>query len=297
MAINLTVCGATNIGRVRKGNEDAFVIADLSGASLATNGPITRFEIGERGVLLAVSDGMGGHNAGEVASALVVESLGRAMAHDDATHPGDALVEKAVKSANREVWEASHLPGRENMGATLTAMFLEGGTAHIAEVGDSRAYLLRNGHLVQVTRDQSYVQALVDAGALEPHEAATSPFRNIILQAMGQQPNVQVALGRLSLRQRDCFLLCSDGLTNKVTPEEMVEIMLSAPRMDVACTRLIARANENGGEDNITVVMGGVSGDLPACLGEENIADTLEHLQEYVAPPLQAPSASAAGRG
>jgi serine/threonine protein phosphatase PrpC len=294
MAINLTVCGSTNIGKVRKTNEDAFVIADLSGDSLATSGPITRFEIGERGVLIAVSDGMGGHNAGEVASALVVESLERAMAASGPARPGDAIVERAVKSANRAVWEASHLPGRENMGATLTAMFLEGGTAHIAEVGDSRAYLVRNGTMVQVTRDQSYVQALVDSGALEPAEAAKSPFRNIILQAMGQHPEVQVALGRLSLRQRDCFILCSDGLTNKVTPAEMVEIVLGAPRMDVACSRLIARANENGGEDNITVVMGGVSGDLPASLGGEQISDTLERLQEFLPPPSQV---SAAGRG
>jgi serine/threonine protein phosphatase PrpC len=295
MPINLTVCGSTNIGKVRKTNEDAFVIADLTGNSLATSGPITRFEIGERGVLLAVSDGMGGHNAGEVASALVVESLERAMASSRPSRPGDALVERAVKSANRAVWEASHYPGREKMGATLTAMFLEGGTAHIAEVGDSRAYLLREGRLVQVTRDQSYVQALVDAGALAPHEAATSPFRNIILQAMGQEPDVQVALGKLSLRQRDCFILCSDGLTNKVTPEQMTEVILTAPRMDVACARLIALANEHGGEDNITVVMGGVSGDLPATLGGERISDTLERLQEFV--PAVPPSQRVAGRG
>jgi PPM family protein phosphatase len=286
MPINLTVCGSTDIEIVRKTNEDAFVIADLTGDSLATSGPITRFEIGERGVLIAVSDGMGGHNAGEVASALVVESLERAMANAGACRRGDALIERAVKSANRAVWEASHLPGRERMGATLTAMFLEGTTAHIAEVGDSRAYLLRDGHLVQVTRDQSYVQALLDSGALMPDDAATSPCRNIILQAMGQQPDVQVALGRLSLRQKDCFILCSDGLTNKVTPGEMVKIILSAPRMDVACERLIARANEQGGEDNITVVMGGVSGDLPACLGGEPVSDTLERLQEFVPESL-----------
>jgi PPM family protein phosphatase len=294
MPVNLTVVGQTEVGLVRQTNEDAFVVADLTGDSLVTSGPITRFEIGDRGVLLAVSDGMGGHNAGEVASALVVESLERAMASAGPSRPGDALVERAVKSANRTVWEASHLPGRENMGATLTAMFLEGGTAHIAEVGDSRAYLLRDGQLVQVTRDQSYVQALVDSGAMKPGEAATSPFRNIILQAMGQTPDVQVALGRLSLRQRDCFILCSDGLTNKVTPADMVAIILGAPRMDVACARLIARANELGGEDNITVVMGGVSGDLPASLGGERISDTLERLQEFLPP---ASAMSAPGRG
>jgi serine/threonine protein phosphatase PrpC len=284
MPINLTVCGATDFGMKRETNEDAFVIADLTGKSLVTTGPLTRFEIGARGVLLAVSDGMGGHDAGEVASALVVESLPPAMVRADAraVGGGDALVEQAVKSANRTVWEASHVPGRQKMGATLTAMYLEGATVHIAEVGDSRAYLLRGGQLVQVTRDQSYVQALVDSGAIKPDEAAVSPCRNIILQAMGQKPDVQVALGRLSLRQRDCFILCSDGLTNKVTPDEMRAIILGSPSMDVACTRLIARANEKGGEDNITVVMGGVSGDLPAFVGGEAISDTLEQVQEFV---------------
>jgi serine/threonine protein phosphatase PrpC len=287
MPINLTVCGATDIGLIRKTNEDAFVIADLTGDRLVTSGPITRFEIRERGVLLAVSDGMGGHNAGEVASALVVEALERAMAHSSASaRPSDALFERAVKSANREVWDASHEPGRENMGATLTAMFLEGATAHIAEVGDSRAYLLRGGQLVQVTRDQSYVQSMVESGALKFDEAATSPLRNLILQAMGQKPDVQVALGRLSLRQRDCFVLCSDGLSNKVTPSKMQEIILNASRMDVACTRLIACANERGGEDNITVVMGGVSGDLPAFRGGEPISESLQRLQEFDAVPM-----------
>jgi PPM family protein phosphatase len=296
MGVHLTVCGSTNIGRVRKTNEDAFVIADLTGDKLVASGPITRFEIGERGVLLAVSDGMGGHNAGEVASALVVKSLERAMARSGAAGSGDALVDRAVKRANREVWEASHQPGRENMGATLTAMFLEGGTAYIAEVGDSRAYLLRDGRLEQLTSDQSYVQFLLDSGVLKPDEAATSSLRNIILQAMGQQPDVQVALGKLSLHQRDCLILCSDGLTNMVTPAEMAKIVLGAPRMDVACARLIARANEKGGDDNITVIMGGVSGDLPVRLAGERVSGKVELLQEFVPPSSSMGAPSQHGR-
>jgi serine/threonine protein phosphatase PrpC len=286
MPINLTVCGRTDVGLVRETNEDAFVIADLAGADVTGDGSITRFEIGERGVLLAVSDGMGGHQAGEVASALVLKSLKRTMASSQPSQASDAIVEGAVKRANRDVWVAAQSPGREEMGATLTALFLEGAIVHIAEVGDSRAYLLRGGHLVQVTRDQSYVQALVESGVMKPEDAEDAPSKNVILQAMGTRPDVKVALGKLELRQRDCFMLCSDGLTNKVTPEEIREIILGAPRLDVACSALIDRAKQHGGDDNITIILGGVSGDLPAALPGECIADTFQVLQEFHASPV-----------
>lgn len=285
MSVNLTVYGQTDVGRVRASNEDAFAIADLTGGNLIAERRIARFEVGERGVLLAVSDGMGGHKAGEVASALVVESLRRAMVANPAatTTPCDALLEKAVLSANREVWEAAHVAGREGMGATATALFVHGTAAYIAEVGDSRAYLLRNGELVQVTRDQSYVQLLVDSGVMTPEQAARAPLRNVILQAMGQKPDVKVALGKLDLRQRDCFLLCSDGLSGKVTAEEMRDVILRAPRLDAACATLIDLANAHGGEDNITLIIGGVSGDLPPLQQGESVPQTLQVLQEYTA--------------
>ena len=284
MSVNLTVYGQTDIGLVRTNNEDTFVIADLSGGTLIQGQPIARFEIGDRGVLLAVSDGMGGAKAGEVASALVVESLQRSMASSPDGAAGDALIAKAVESANRDVWEASHLPGREKMGATLTALFVRGTAAYIAEVGDSRAYLLRGGKLLQVTRDQSYVQLLIDTGAITPDQALNNPFRNVILQSMGQKPDVTVALGKLDLRQRDCFLICSDGLSNKVSPDEMRQVILTAPRLDAACATLIDLAKKHGGEDNITVIIGGVSGDLPPLVPGEGIEETLEVLREFSAP-------------
>jgi len=278
--MNLTVYGQTDIGLVRKTNEDAFVIADLTSGNVVKEQTIVRFQVGERGVLLAVSDGMGGASAGEVASAMVVESMRRSMTARPSTEPSNALVGQAAQTANREVWTAAHQPGRTGMGATLTALYLHGTAAHIAEVGDSRAYLLRGGNLLQVTRDQSYVQVLIDSGALTPEQAAIAPLKNVILQAMGQKPDVSVALGRLELRQRDCLLLCSDGLSNTVSAEEIRQVILAAPRLDAACLTLIDLAKQRGGDDNITVLIGGVSGDLPPLVAGETIAETLQILQE-----------------
>jgi len=293
MPVNLTVYGQTDVGLVRPINEDAFVVADITGGSVLQEQRIARFEVGERGVLLAVSDGLGGHAAGEVASALVVESMRQSMAPRKslADEQPDSLVKKATERANREVWEAARLPGREKMAATLTAVFIQGATAHIAEVGDSRAYLLRSGVIEQVTRDQSYVQLLVDRGTLTSDQARRSPLNNVILQAMGLEPDVTVALGRLDLRLRDCFILCSDGLSNQVRPEELRAIVLGSRRLDAACVQMIALANKRGGKDNITVIVAGVSGDLPALVAGEAISDTLEILQEYD------PSAPPGGRG
>jgi serine/threonine protein phosphatase PrpC len=285
MPVNLTVVAQTDIGLVRKSNEDAFVIADLTGGSLIDEQRVTRFEVGQRGVLLAVSDGMGGHQAGEVASALVVESLRRSMAQQPPGAPSDALLEKAALGANREVWEAAHYPGRERMGATLTAIFIHGRTAHIAEVGDSRAYLVRGGHIRQVTRDQSYVQLLIDAGTMSPEQARGSEFSSVILQAMGVKKDVQVAIGRLDLRQRDCFVLCSDGLSGLVSADEIRATVLTAGGLDAVCAQLVETAKKRGGGDNITVIVAGVSGDLPALVAGERISDTLLSIQEFEPRP------------
>jgi serine/threonine protein phosphatase PrpC len=281
MPVNLTVVGKTDVGQERKTNEDAFVIADLAGESLVGDQHIARFEVGQRGVLLAVSDGMGGHQAGEVASALVVESLHRSMVRQSRPGPIDALLEKAAVRANREVWEAAHVPGRENMGATLTAVFIHDATAYIAEVGDSRAYLVRNGHIKQVTKDQSYVQLMVDSGAMSPAEARKSELSSVILQAMGLKESVQIAIGRLALCQGDCFVLCSDGLSSLVNADEIREIVLRAGPIDAVCARLIELANKRGGDDNITVIVAGVRGDLPAVIAGESISDALLVVQEY----------------
>jgi serine/threonine protein phosphatase PrpC len=286
MAVHLSVAGRSDIGRSRRNNEDALVVATLAGGNLLRGDALRgRFDIGERGVLLAVSDGMGGAKAGEVASALVVESLARAMVEAPMDGPADALIKEAVRKAHREVWAAAHHPGREGMGATLTAVFVQarpsGVTAFIAEVGDSRAYLLRSGVITRLTKDQSYVQLLVDSGALDPKDVAQSPLRNVILQAMGHQRPIDVALGKLDLRGRDCLLLCSDGLTNAVEDDEIRSIVLAAANLEQALDRLIELANQRGGDDNITVLTAGVGGDLAPGHAGEQIDQTFQILASF----------------
>jgi serine/threonine protein phosphatase PrpC len=248
---------------VRANNEDSLVVADLSGnGHAALAGPDGRFNVGDRGVLLAVSDGMGGLMAGEVASTLVIESLPHALLEGRPSAPSDELLDAGVQKVNAKVWDAARRTG-VRMGATLTAVYVDGPVAWIAEVGDSRAYLIRAGTIAQLTKDQSLIQRLLDAGALSPEQAATSPHRGVILQAIGHGPDVSVALARLELRARDCLVLCSDGLTTHLSDDEIRDVVLSSADLTVACDRLVDLAKERGGVDNITVMLGGVDGPLP----------------------------------
>ncbi len=280
--IYLRVVGRTDVGNVRSNNEDSFVVADLSGAGLTLSPESDgRFNVGDRGVLLAVSDGMGGLMAGEVASALVVEGLPPAIREGRASTPGEELLDACVQKVNTNVWKAAQQKG-VRMGATLTAVYVDGPVAWIAEVGDSRAYLIRAGAIMQLTKDQSLVQSLLDAGAISPEEAAHSPHRGVILQAMGHDPEVSAALGRLELRARDCLVLCSDGLTAHLSDEDIRATVLSSVDLTVACHRLVALAKERGGVDNITVVLGGVDGPLPMPrVSKTDIGETFEVVRQF----------------
>jgi serine/threonine protein phosphatase PrpC len=286
----LSVAGCTDVGKVREKNEDTFVVADLTGGGLLDGARHARFDVGERGVLLAVSDGMGGAAAGEVASALVVETLTLALANAPPDTPRDALMNDAVQKAHRAVWDTAKRESKK-MGATLTAVFVHAGQAYIAEVGDSRAYLIRAGQMSQLTHDQSMVQVLVDSGVIEPEQAETSPIRNIILQAMGNQLNVKAALARLELRDRDCLVLCSDGLTEHVHDDEIRDLVLASGRPEIAAGQLVDLANERGGRDNITVVLAGVGGGLMPPGADESFNDTFEVLSAFTPPgmPLKTP--------
>jgi len=146
------------------------------------------------------------------------------------------------------------------MGATMTAALLRGNLLSIAQVGDSRAYLLRQGKMTQLTTDQTMVQSLIDKGLMKPEDAEHSPFKNILTQAMGHQEDVSITMSSVELRDRDCILLCSDGLTNELTDDEIRDAILQSIRLDVAAQRLVDLANARGGRDNITVVLAGVGG-------------------------------------
>jgi serine/threonine protein phosphatase PrpC len=283
--LHVRVAGRTDRGRVRPNNEDAFVIADLDGTTLiGGDGSPRRVDVREHGVLLAVSDGIGGQRAGEVASAMSIESVTRALAMKSTEEPADSRLRDAVEKANRVVRAASARPDRERMGATLTAAYVLDGVAYLAEVGDSRAYLIRAGRIAQLTKDQTYVQVLVDAGLIEPRTADDSPFRNVILQSMGQEHDVKVALGKLELRRRDCLLLCSDGLTREATDDEIRECVLSSPSLEVACDALVGLANDRGGNDNVTVVVAGIGGSLPAPAATDDVDATYQILASFDAP-------------
>lgn len=253
--LHVHVAARTDAGRVRDHNEDCFLMVDLDSGTREEGD--AEWTVGDRGVLLAVSDGIGGAAAGEVASALSVEALWHELEQERGGRDVAEKLERVVVRANRRVRDAARTPGRRGMGATLTAALVCGRDVHLAQIGDSRAYLLRDGLLRQVTKDQSYVQKLVDEGALTPEQAERSPDKNVILQAMGQPHDVRVALGHLALRPGDRLLLCSDGLTNAIGDEDIARI--AQQDVDTACAALIDAANAAGGPDNITVVLAEVA--------------------------------------
>jgi PPM family protein phosphatase len=263
--IALTLFGRTQVGKTRASNEDSFLIADLTNDSPlpGMTSPVA-VELGERGVLIAVSDGMGGARSGEVASALVLSALRDGLSTIQAP-TADVALTVSVEGANRHVFETAQATGRAGMGATLTAVLFHGVFAYIAEIGDSRAYLLRDGQVTQLTHDQSYVQTLVDSGVLSPEQADASELKNVILQAMGISPTVAVALSRLSLRRGDRFLVCSDGLSGSLEERDILDGAFGGASLESACAKLVETAVAHGSEDDITVLLAEVQGEgVPA---------------------------------
>lgn len=251
--------GQTDVGLVREANEDSFTMAELSKAQRWQGGAAAEWSSTDAGVLLVVSDGMGGAKAGEVASALSVDAVLGGMVRAVRDKPADGeTLRRVIEMASEKVHEAGKRPDRRGMGATLTAALVVGYTAYVAQIGDSRMYLLRGGRIGQVTHDQSYVQMLVDAGVMTPEEAESSPRKNIILQVMGQQ-TVRVALGRVSLRSGDRLLLCSDGLTNVVDDATINAIAKPPGDLVKASNALVRLTKEGGAPDNVTVILAEVA--------------------------------------
>jgi len=251
--MRVSAFGVTDIGKKRSKNEDDLEIVDLDGDRRIDANAVTGLEIGSEGLLLAVCDGVGGHRAGEVASALALTRLAEEMESLDDGCPRRTLFGEAVEKVNRAVWEEAHDdPRLQGMATTLTAAVLCRSRAVIAHVGDSRAYVVRGGQIRQVTRDHSFVQSLVASGALKPEEAEKSPFRNVILQALGRKKDVEVALDAVDLAAGDVVALCTDGLSEKVKPAEIASAL--SGDLTEGVRKLVALANERGGDDNITLL-------------------------------------------
>lgn len=270
----LTVYGATDPGRQREDNQDTFLAADLSvpgrdgGFRLAsldgfpTEGDPGSFGLGRKGSLLLVADGMGGAAGGQIASRMaatcVYEMLsgGWASGSSSGQEAFRAHLVEAAEKANTRVheWSLQHDPYR-GMGSTLTLAGVLDDVVHLAHVGDSRAYLVRDGQPRQLTEDQTVVQQLLDAGALDEDEAKRSPQRHVLLQALGPEPEVQVATSSERIRHGDVLLLCSDGLSGVVGAEDIGRGTGDGADPRAACERLVSLANERGGPDNITVVL------------------------------------------
>jgi protein phosphatase len=264
--INLLLYAQTDVGMVRSGNEDNFLILDLSTgrnwtASEEEPKELLTYPQGYYGSLLAVSDGMGGALAGEVASRLAVETVRDRMLQLQAhSHYGKMPFSERLRLAIEEANLLIHGDGQTNpahkgLGATFTAVALQGRELFFAQVGDSRAYLIRNGKIYRITKDQSLVQQLIDAGQITEEEAETHSYRNVILQALGAHSNVNVEVQKLGLCHHDILILCSDGLSGKIHQSEIAGVVAEAENFQAACQNLIDLANQRGGEDNITVVI------------------------------------------
>lgn len=222
----------TDTGRQREANED----------SLFLSAP-----------MFAVADGMGGAQAGEVASSLAVEAFADA---DPESLPAEKLLRQTIQDANRRIFE--HAQGdssRSGMGTTLTAALVRGDEISFGHVGDSRAYVLREGKLKQITNDHSLVEELRRQGRLTRDQAAEHPQRSVITRALGPEPEVVVDTMTFQGRPGDLYLLCSDGLTTMLNDEELLAILRRGGELERAARRLVKAANDRGGRDNITVVL------------------------------------------
>ncbi len=250
--ITVYVYARTDVGMKRQGNEDSFLVADLSSGRLGLGPEVAAHQLGNQGSLMIVSDGLGGAAAGEVASAMAVQTVCTELMKTikSVLSPNDRL-KRATEQANDQIWACAQSDNSlRGMGATLTAAFIYGTSVYIAQVGDSRAYIVRGGQVKQVTEDQSWANAVKKAGL----EIADVPS-NVILQALGTQPKVHVEVTSVDLLNGDVLLMCSDGLSNKIKDLEMREIANGSQDLAENCRQLVDLANKRGGEDNITVIL------------------------------------------
>lgn len=286
--LHVRVYGASDVGLVREHNEDNLLVADLSrGLRTLRDGLLQEHAIGAQGSIFGVCDGMGGAAAGEVASQMAVDIIYECMHGAPPPSNRDVFANRLVKAmaraGERIYQEAESNRHRRGMGTTATLAGLIDATLFVAQVGDSRAYLLRNRRLGPITKDQSLVNQLLEAGQLTKEEAEAFEHSNIILQALGTTEEVQIDLTFLVLKRHDRLLLCSDGLSGLVSDHHIEQILNQESDPELVCEKLIRAAHAGGGHDNVTVVVADFFGaDLkPALAGEEAA------YQQYPLPPDQ----------
>jgi protein phosphatase len=286
----------SHVGRVRRGNEDNYLLLSVADAKTWTSSQDAndfivesqKFEVNADGVILAVSDGMGGALAGEVASKMAVDTISRVFLDEDPekTLTPDIDNSSLVGKLYEATLYANHLihqKGRADaqfagMGATFTSVGITPEAIDLIQVGDSRIYLIRGEQIHQITKDQSLVQQLIDAQQILPEEAETHTLKNVILQALGAQKEIYPVSSRLIPQRGDILLLCSDGLSNKINAPAMQKIVRNnINQLQIAAAELIKKANINGGEDNITLILAKLTGDsLPEATEEAIKLETLD---------------------
>jgi PPM family protein phosphatase len=282
-----TISAISDPGLVRANNEDSFLLADLKrGKSLADSCKVSK-PIAENFLLLVVSDGVGGSQLGELASELTVLSIKDALVNLSRDIPIHDRLLVAVEQANHIVWtenikiSQNELKPGAGMRATVTAAVIEQDRAYIACIGDSRAYLIRDSLIKQLTTDQTIIGVLVSQGLLSAEEANNKPRSNIILQAIGNGPALQVAITSIDLEHGDCLLLCSDGLSGKVSDKEIGQLVTYYTDLDSARSQLLELAKQRGGDDNITIIIAKFESDyLPSKTGKR-ITTEIQQLSTF----------------
>ncbi len=286
-SVRFELAARTDLGRTRDHNEDTFLCADLTKGTteFLTEG---RAEVGPKGSLFLVADGMGGAAAGEVASAMAADVIFQHLRETWTNNSGGSgedfvlRIKEAVEVANQRIhsYAAEHRESR-GMGTTATVVGVLDNRLHLAQVGDSRAYMIRGDHIAQLTKDQSLMQRLIHAGELTEEQAAQSERRNIILQALGPDAQIRVDVTYQDLARGDYLVLCSDGLSGQLKRDEIGLVIAESTTVGEACERLITTANERGGPDNITAVVVRFDGDL---LPEPNAEDLGYHAYLFLEP-------------
>jgi len=257
-SLEVQAVARSDMGRKRRNNEDSYVVFDLSQGLAHSDGISVQVDLGSPGLLLAVADGMGGHQSGEVASRLAVETLSKEVMkalsekQSEATQTRVALT-KCVEQTNKTIYElAAGKPEYEGMGTTLTAALVRGTNVLVAQIGDSRAYLLHGETLTQLTKDQTVKNSVLE---LQPDAVINENLGSMLAQALGVEPEVKVAITDAELGQGDILLLCSDGLTKTVPTDDVARIARHGGTLKAKAETLIALANKAGGPDNVTVVL------------------------------------------